>query len=92
MGGTKSDFGKRVQRDWNIPAIQTFYHREGDFYMPLTRFPGALADRHGYRVFGTEKEYVSCPYIRHRGSAINPRIGVPRGISNIPGYVLEGVP
>jgi hypothetical protein len=88
MTGMKTDSGRRVQERWKIPAVQTRYHREGDFYMPLDRFPGALADPNGYILFSTEQQYLNyCRYINFRGSPVNPRIGVPAGISSMPGYV-----
>jgi len=55
--------------------------------MPLEKFPGALADKGGYILFDSEAEYMANPYLDHRGSSNNPRLGVIGGISKIPGYV-----
>jgi hypothetical protein len=87
MTGIRTDSGRRVQERWKIPALQTRFHREGDFYMPLDRFPGALADPNGHVLFPTEEQYLNCRYINFRGSSKNPRIGVPVGISSMPEYV-----
>ena len=87
MGGVKSDSGERLQREWKIPAVQTRYHWKGDFFMPLDKFPGALADRNGYVVFQDSNAYFNDSHLDHRGSSINPRLGVPGGISTLRGYV-----
>jgi hypothetical protein len=87
MGGIKTGSGALLKVEWRIPAIQVRYYHQGDFYMPLTQFPAALADRCGYVLVLNEEEYAKSCYFDHRGSARNPRLGVPRGISKMPGYV-----
>jgi hypothetical protein len=87
MGGCKTNSGDRVQREWKIPAMLTRFHWKGDFYMPLDKFPGALADAKGYVVIPDLQTYLNSPFLDHRGSAMNPRLGVPGGISKLPNYV-----
>jgi hypothetical protein len=90
MSGTPSDYGERLQREWNIPATQTRYHHKGNFYMPLTHFPGALADPNGYVLFQTEQDLQGCSDIQWRGVGTrNLRLGIPRGISKLPAYVKK---
>ena len=83
--------GEYVNRVWNIGAKQVRQHRDGHFYMPLERFPGALADYpHGYVLFRTEDEYENCPQLLHPEPGDHPRLNVkkpPGHISGIPGYV-----
>jgi hypothetical protein len=58
--------------------------------MPLTRFPGALADPNGYVVFKKEEDLQNCDGIKFRGKGTaNLRIGVPRGISKLLDYVKK---
>jgi hypothetical protein len=87
MGGIKSNSGRHLQVEWKIPVVQTRYHHQGNFYMPLERFPGALADPNGYVLFPTKQDYETNPYLDHRGSAKNPRVGVQGRVSKMPGYV-----
>lgn len=87
MGGLKTDSGERLRTKYHIPAAQVRYHWAGQFFMPLEKFPGALADRNGYVLFPTEHEYLKSSYLDHRGSSKNPRLGVPSGISKLPTYV-----
>jgi hypothetical protein len=82
----RTDWGEEVRKRYRIPAVQVRYHCDGTFFMPLERFPGALADRMGYALFGTEEEYLKNPYLDHRGSNRNPRVGVSGGISKLPTY------
>jgi hypothetical protein len=87
MGGMKTDSGRNLKQEWNIPAVQVHYHHEGTFYMPLTVFPGALADSSGYVIFADKETYKLSSYLDHRGSAQNPRVGVNGSISKMPSYV-----
>jgi hypothetical protein len=58
--------------------------------MPLVRYPGALADLHGYVVFENEEELKKCPGVTYRGIGTrNLRLGVPQGISRLPGYIRK---
>jgi hypothetical protein len=87
MVGIKTDSGERLRKEWKIPAKQVHYHHAGTFYMPLTDFPGAYADRSGYVVFESEGSFMTSRHLDHRGSSTNPRVGVPDGLKNVPGYV-----
>jgi hypothetical protein len=77
----RSDSGESLNTEWNVGARHALYHKDGTFYMPLERFPGAYFDADGYVLFRTEREYVSSPYL-----SIGERVNVRRGISHIPGY------
>ena len=85
MPGLKSDSGARLAKQWNVQAVHNLYDKNGEFYMPLEKFPGALFDRNGYVLFNTEVEYTSCPDIRI-GNAPNIRVHIRGGISSLPGY------
>lgn len=78
----KSNSGRRLLREWKIPARQAFYHRGGRFYMPLSQFPGALCDPHGYVVFISREDYERSPNL-----SIGPRLNIRHGvISDMSGY------
>ena len=77
----RSNSGESLNREWNVGAKHSLYHRDGKFYMPLERFPGAYFDPNGYVLFKTEREYLSSPYL-----SIGERVNVRGGISRIPGY------
>jgi hypothetical protein len=79
-----ADRGARLNRLWNIGAVQCLFRRTGDFYMPLKRFPAALCDENGYVRFNTEEEYRNCRFLN-----IGIRLNVPGGIASIPGYVSK---
>jgi 5-methylcytosine-specific restriction protein A len=71
----------RLKEKWGVEAVQVRYRETGNWYATLKRFPAALFDRHGYILFPTEEAYQTSPYIH-----IGKEIGVPKGISAIPGY------
>ena len=54
MSGYKINSGKNVKRQWGIPGVQVRYHKDGTWFMPLERFPGALCDPDGYIIFQNE--------------------------------------
>jgi hypothetical protein len=87
MTGIRTNSGKKVQVEWSIPARQTRFHKDGTFYMPLTAWPGALADTTGYVVFETETDLLK--HARYWGDddASTRRIGVREGISKLAAYV-----
>ncbi len=62
-------------------ATHALYSKDGDFYMPLERFPGAYFDPNGYVLFRTEEEYLDCTHLD-----IGIRVHASGGISRIPGY------
>jgi hypothetical protein len=80
--GFKTNSGENLRRLWKIPALQVRYHKDGTFFMPLERFPGALCDPNGYVVFETKQKYESSRFLE-----IGCRVNVHSGVSKIPGYV-----
>lgn len=82
MTGRRTNSGVSLQREWQIPAKQVRYHKDGVWFMPLEQFPGALCDPDGYILFATQGEYISSRYL-----TIGDRVNVRSGVSNIPGYV-----
>ena len=82
MTGYKTNSGERLLIEWKIPAQQARYHKDGTWFMPLERFPGALCDPKGYIIFQSQRDYESSHYIE-----IGQRVNVRGGISKLPGYV-----
>ena len=82
MTGRRTNSGARLQKDWQIPAKQARYHKDGVWFMPLEKFPGALCDPDGYVVFATQREYDTSQHL-----SIGNRVNVKAGVSRIPGYV-----
>jgi hypothetical protein len=82
MSGFVTNTGRALNDQWGVGAAQALYHKDGNWYEPLLRFPGALFDPNGYVLFPNKSEYESCSYI-----AGGVKIHVPGGISQIPGYV-----
>lgn len=77
----RTNSGAQLNREWNVGARHALYHKEGIWYMPLERFPGAYFDPNGYVVFKTQKDYEDDPYLK-----IGNRVNVSGGITRIPGY------
>jgi hypothetical protein len=63
MSGYKTNSGDNLKRQWGIPAVQVRYPKDGTWFMPLERFPGALCDPNGYIVFQNEQEYQLSRYL-----------------------------
>jgi hypothetical protein len=82
MTGQRTNSGARLQKEWQIPAKQVRYHKDGVWFMPLERFPGAFCDPDGYVVFATQRDYENSRYL-----SIGDRVNVRTGVSRIPGYV-----
>jgi 5-methylcytosine-specific restriction protein A len=78
----KSNSGRALQREWNIPAKHVLYHHEGTWFHLLEQFPGALCDPYGYVIFSTRKDFVNCPQLR-----VAAHTKAPGGIQAIPSYV-----
>jgi 5-methylcytosine-specific restriction protein A len=78
----RTNYGRRLNKEWKVGAKHALYHKDGDYYNHLTHFPGALFDPHGYVVFKTQREYENSPYLSH-----GVQLHVHGGISNVPGYV-----
>lgn len=79
---TKTNSGARLNEIWNVRAQHALYHKDGIWFMPLERFPGAYFDPHGYILFKTRDEYLNCSFLD-----IGERVNVKAGIKSIPGYV-----
>jgi hypothetical protein len=77
----KAVTGKALNAEWGVDAGHALYHRDGNWYHILERFPGALFDPFGYVLFRTRDEFDNCPHLQ-----IGQHVHVPRGISSIPGY------
>lgn len=77
----KTDSGRNLNSLWRVGAHHALYHKDGKWYMPLERYPGAFFDPNGYILFRTEQEYLNCKYLK-----ISKRVNVRGGISSIPGY------
>jgi hypothetical protein len=84
MSGIRTNSGDRLNKQWNVGAEHALYHKDGHWYMPLDRFPGAYFDPGGYILFRSREEYLTCKYLR-----IGERVNVPEGISKIPGYKIH---
>ena len=82
MTGHRTNSGARLLKEWNIPAKQAMYHKDGVFFMPLARFPGAYCDPDGYVIFATQQALDSCSSV-----SVGKRVNVHQGISKLPGYV-----
>ena len=82
---TPGDIGPRpangLSREYGVEAAQSRYSETGTWYGKPSRFPLALWDLHGYIVFRTEEDFLRSPYLR-----LGKQLGVPNGISSIPGY------
>jgi hypothetical protein len=75
--------GELLNRKWKIGARHALYHKDGEWYHQLDRFPGALCDPRGYVLFETEDEFRGCSKLR-----IDQDVNVVGAISEIAGYVL----
>lgn len=74
--------GRALNQRWKVGAKHALYHKDGNWFNNLVRFPGALFDPNGYVIFKTKEEYRNCRYLN-----ISQETNVPKGISKIPGYV-----
>ncbi len=81
VSGERTNSGQALNREWNVGAAHALYHKDGNWYHLLGRFPGAYFDPHGYVLFRTEEEYRNCGYLE-----IGEHVHVRGEISNIPGY------
>ncbi len=74
--------GNRLSREYGLQIKQSRYSETGTFYENLSRFPGALWDKYGYKIFHTQEDYLTSPYLQ-----VGKKLNVPNGgISSIPGY------
>jgi hypothetical protein len=77
--------GERLNATYKVGAVQARYRKDGVWYHPLNKFPGALFEGQGYILFKTEHDYRACYRVK-KGPDAN-HIHVHSGISSIPGYV-----
>jgi len=82
MAGVRTNSGKNLSREWNIPVRHALYHKDGTWYEPLERFPGALFDTEGFVLYPTRESFERCPHL-----SIGEKVNVPGGIASIPGYI-----
>lgn len=80
----KTNYGRFLNEEWGVGARHALYHKDGNFYMPLQRFPGAYFDPRGYVLFKTDQEFLNSPYLK-----VGDRVNVPGGLSSVPGYVRK---
>lgn len=73
--------GTQLNTELNLGALSAKYRKTGDWYSPLTHFPGILFDINGYVLFQTEQDYSNCPQIVFR-----QHIHILDGISSIDNY------
>jgi len=74
--------GKILKEIWNIDVEHALYRETGTWYHLLKFFPAALFDKNGYIIFETEEKYINNAYLQ-----IGKELSIPKGISNIPGYI-----
>ncbi len=84
MSSSKTGSGQEYNEKWNVGAKQAFFHKDGTFYMPLNKFPGAFFDPYGYVLFETEREYFDCAEVFQ---AEGPRANIPKGIKTLATYI-----
>lgn len=80
--GPRTNTGFTLNRQWRVGAAHALYHKDGNWYMPLERFPGAYFDPNGYVLFKTVQEYIESPDL-----SIGERVNVKGGIKSLPGYI-----
>ena len=81
MSNNKRITGKLLNDRWNVGAKHALYHKDGEWYHKLRRFPGALFDSHGYVLFATKEEYQKSPFL-----SIGEELHVNPNIAAMPGY------
>ena len=87
MATLRTNYGRNLNRQWDVRAAHALYHKEGTWFNVLERFPGALFDPNGYVLFETKEHFLKCPQLR-----IGKRVTVPAGICEVPGYIRVRVP
>lgn len=67
-----------------VGAKQVRFHKDGSWYHPLSRFPGALCDPQGYVLFKTAEAFRACA-----GLVITKDVNTPAGrtIASLGGYI-----
>jgi len=77
--------GERLNKQYNIGAVQARYREDGQWYHPLENFPGVLFDASGYVLFKTPSDYAGCASVK-KGPDPN-HIHIEGGIATLPFYV-----
>lgn len=80
---SRSDTGRRINERYNLGAEHALYHIDGEFYERLERFPGVLADPHGYVRYESEADFVSDPHLD-----VQEKVHVRGTLSDHPRYTL----
>lgn len=75
--------GKKINKILGLKAEHAYYFRDGNWYHPLKKFPGILANQKGYVVYDTKEEYISDRNLKH-GSRLH--FNTRNGISDLPKY------
>lgn len=73
--------GAKLCSEWGLSVSQALYSEWGNFYVLIKTYPAALLDLNGY-LFLESPDALNIP-----GVSIGKRLNVPKGISNLPGYV-----
>jgi len=74
--------GMRLNEQWQIGAVQSFFSKFGTWFHRPIDFPAALCDPNGFVKFETEIEFLNCDGIK-----VGKETNVRKGISRLPGYV-----
>jgi 5-methylcytosine-specific restriction enzyme A len=82
--------GEKLNKQYNIGAVQARYREDGRWYHPLEKFPGVLFDASGYVLFKTAMDYANCASVR-KGPDPN-HIHIEGGIATLPIYVQLNPP
>lgn len=77
--------GRLLNDRWRVRASHPLYREDGTWYHMLKEFPGALFDREGYVLFGSENDFLNCPGVKVYQE--KNQVAVAGGISSLPGYV-----
>ena len=74
------------------PGGQHYFHKDGNWYHVLDRFPGVYWDNYGYIVFRTIDAYRNCSQLSIKKTCHVAGGDKGKGISDISGYVrIEGM-
>ncbi len=79
---SKTITGSYLNDFWDIGAEHALYHKDGNWYHQLKKFPGVLFDSHGYILFETADEFFNCASLH-----IRKDVRAPQGISSIKEYI-----
>lgn len=87
MPGFRSNSRASLRRERGIPVLPVRYHKDGKFFMPLERFPGALCDPVDFVMFESREAYEATGNLHLTRTRAGDRINVIEGgISRLPGY------